>query len=443
MTSAMSSRLLALVALVVGSGTLLPAQSPAPARGQRLVEVTRAAQGESVSCMRATQSGAVPTRDGALFVAVTRAKSSGPAPDGGLAMMVSAIELWRSDDGGFAWRRATVVPTPDGGDATLVADGELLSCLWSAGAGEPFSSVFWQRYDPRTDRWLGEPVAIQRGSSRSDYYCASDLVRTPSGALVAVLGNGGDARAPAWNCSWSSGMRWLPAGGSEWQPLQQVNVSSYGCCASAIARGELVDITYRTCPNEAIHGLRSLDARTGKFVQDSDVNAANDPVEDRFIANVGVMCVDGTGGRSVLHLIGAKSPGRGRLAVSWSRPDGPVRTTEIADDAPLQAGNENPMHYTLARGPGNQVYAYFAKVSEEFSSLWQCVVEEGVPVGAAKCVVQGKPNMFVQVSGMRASDAFCGLHVVTVGRGEGQGGGVVSVFGSWPSRTVWAKGAAR
>jgi hypothetical protein len=434
-----STRPLATLAVAIAIGSGLSAQtSPPPARGQRLIEVTRAAEGEAISCMRATQNGAVPTRDGALFVAVARSR---PKPDS--IERAVTVELWRSDDGGLAWRRAAQVSTPGAGDLTMVPDGELLSCLWTAGDGQPFSSVFWQRYDPRTDQWVGEPVAIERGSSRDDYYCASDLVRTAGGALVAVIGNGGAVRAPAWNCSWSSGMRWLPAGATEWAPLVQVNAANYGCCANAIARGDLVDITYRTCPHEAIHGLRSVDARTGKLVQENDVNAANDPVEDRFIANVGVLCVDGTGGRSLLHLIGAKSPGRGRLAVSWSMPDGPVRTTEIAADAPLQAGNENPMHYTLARGPGNQVFAYFAKVSEEFSTLWQCVVEEGLPVGEARRVVVGKPNAFLQLSGMRASDAFCGLHVVTLGRAEGQGGGVVSVFGSWPARAVWARHAPR
>jgi len=230
-----AKRLLATIALVA-SGLPLRAQTlPAPARGQRLIEVTRAAEGERISCMRATQNGAAPTRDGALFVAVARAR-----PVAGATGFTVAVELWRSDDGGFTWRRAAEVPTPGAGDATLVPDGELLSCLWSASDGQPFSSVFWQRYDPRTDRWVGAPVAIERGSGSDDHYSASDLVRTAGGALVAVIGNGGAVRAPAWNCSWSSGMRCLPAGsmraaphdGQKPRPLHE-NATTSSCPQSS------------------------------------------------------------------------------------------------------------------------------------------------------------------------------------------------------------------
>lgn len=415
------------------------AQTPPPLRGQRLIEVTRAAATEYVSCMAATQNGAAPARNGALFVPVVRSTFQGPI-DGARGELVDAeLELWRSDDGGLTWRRANVAPTKREGNAALVPDGELLSCLWSAANDQPFGSVFWQRYDPRTDQWIGSPVTIAAGTSTSEQCGVSDLARTDSGALVAVVGNNAEAKAPVWNCPWSTGMRWLAAGKTEWAPLVQVNVNNYGCCANAMVRGELVDICYRTNPGAQVHGLRTVDARTGQFVQASDENAANAPAADAYVANVGVLCRDATGGRSLLHLLGDHGPGKGRLAVSWARPGEPVRTTVVAEDPPLAAGNENPQHFTLARGPGNQVFVYFSKQSEEFAKLWQCVVEEGLPVGDAKLVASGEANAFLAVTGMRCSDVFSGLHIVTLGRGGKLGGGVVSVFGTWPARSVWQK----
>lgn len=421
---------------------LVAAQEPPPKRGQRLVEITRAAAGEYVGGMASTQNGAAPTRSGALFVPIVRA-----ADVAGVDRLHdrrrSDLELWRSDDGGLSWRKAASTPTDNDCNGVVVPDGELLSVLWCATGATTFGSVFWQRYDPRTDGWIGAPVLLAAGASNDDQFAPSDLVRTPAGALVAVFGNRATARAPAWNCSWSTGMRWLAAGAEPgaWAEMVQVNVFSYGCAASAMGRGELVDISYRTNPNQAIHGLRTFDASKGTFVQESDQNVGPEPGPEQFVANIGVLCVDGTGGRSLLHLLGDHEPGKGRLAVSWSRPGEPLRTTTIAEDPVLKAGNENPQHFTLARGPGNQVFAYFSKQGEDFANLWQCVVEEGRPMGEAKVVARGAAKAFAIVSGMRCSEVFSGLHVVTTARAEPTSGGVVSVFGSWPARSVFAKAA--
>ena len=424
--------------------SLLPlvAQEPPPKRGQRLVEITRAAARESVGGMAPTQNGAAPTRNGALFVPIVRVTNVAGV-DRLHDSRRSDLELWRSDDGGSSWRKTASTSTDNDSNGVVVPDGEHLSVLWSAVGSATFGSVFWQRYDPRTDRWLGEPVLLAAGVSDDDQCAPSDLVRTPAGALVAVFGNRSTVRAPAWNCSWSTGMRLLAAGAAPtaWSEMVQVNVASYGCAASAMGRGELVDITYRTCPNEAIHGLRTVDATKGTFVQDRDENVGPEPGPEQFVANIGVLCVDGTGGRSLLHLLGSHGAGKGRLAVSWSRPGEPLRTTTIAEDPVLHAGNENPQHFTLARGPGNQVFAYFSKQSEDFANLWQCVVEEGRPMGEAKVVARGDAKAFVTISGMRSSEVFSGLHVVTTARTEKAPGGVVSVFGSWPARSVFAKAA--
>lgn len=436
-------RSVSFVPLVLALSGPLFAQEPTK-RGQHLIEVTRAGPDEMVGCSAAYQNGAAPARNGALFVLVSRA-TFGRQTGGNPGVLLGAdLELWRSDDGGLTWRRAASTPTGEDGNGSLIPDGDLLACLWSSRQGTPFSHVFFQRYDPANDRWLGEPVRLAEGVSVGGQYHAGDLVRTTEGALVAVFGNDAAALGPAWTCSWSTGMRWLKAGAAatDWSPVVQVNVNNYGCTASASARGSLVDITYRTNPGEAIHGLRTVDGATGQFAQPTDENAGPEPGPGQYIANLGILCGDGVGGRSLLHLLGDHAPGNGRLAVSWSRPGEPLRTTTIASDPVLCAGNENPQHFTLARGPGNQVFALFSKQSEGFADLWQCVLEDGRPVGEAKVVAHGDKGAFVTLTGMRCSEVWSGLRAVTLGRTEQHPGGIVSVFGAWPARSVWNKPTA-
>jgi hypothetical protein len=414
-------------------------QQPA-ARGQRLVEVTRAGASEYVASMRGTQNGQCPTRDGGLFVAVTRTRFHGFAASGGVNVVDSDLELWRSDDGGLTWCKATSMATTGDGDAAIVPDGDLLACAWTASEGKAGSSVFFQRFDPKAKAWLGAPVQLADGISSDDQYSCSDLARAADGSLVVAIGNNAQPRQPAWTCPWSTGMSWLPQGKGDWKPVQQVNVNFYGCCASLTSEGDLVHFTYRTNPGEAIHGLRTFDCKRGEFLQAREDNAGNEPTPDNLIANVGVFCADGAGGRTLLHLVGPHQPGKGALAVSYAANGGDAtRTTRLAEDPPLHAGNENPVHYSLARGPGRQVFAYFSKQDEKFSKLWQCVVEEGQPIAPPKVVAEGDENAFLQVSGMRVGEVFCGLHMATLSRNEKAPGGVVSVFGSWPSRAVWTK----
>ena len=419
----------------------VPAQQ-LPCRGQGLVEITRAGVDEIVSCMSSRANGAAPSRDGALFVLVHRIKSTSKA---GHTIHDNGLELWRSNGDGSAWRRAAVAPVDQSRSGVLAPDGDLLSCLWSASEGRPFGNVYWQRFEPRTEQWIGSPMLLAEGRHTSDQFGVSDLVRTEGGALVAVFGNNADVRAPVWNCPWSTGMRWLGSGcgDQEWSPMVQVNVIPYGLCATAAARGHLVDIVYRTNPGDAIHGLRTVDGRDGEFVQESEENAGQEPAIGSWIQNQGVLCIDGTGGRTLLHVLADYQSGAGRLVVSWSRPGQPVRTATIAEDPPLEAGNNTSFHFTLARGPGNQVFAYFAKVSEHFANLWQCLVEDGLPVGAGKCVAHGKPNDFFMQTGMHHGDALTGMHVVTLGRPAAAPGGVVSAFGSWPARTIWSAPSGR
>lgn len=435
-------RLADLLLLSLGCGQLT-AQQPipaprqaAPGRGPALVTLTTAAPNEAVGTSTPWQHGLIPTRDGSLFALVVRTRWRDAARTGEPS---SDLELWRSRDRGLSWQHATSAPTRNDADGTLVPDGDGLALAWTARNGKAWCSVFAQRYDPQQNAWLGAPAVLAAGTCERDQYFASDVERTSQGALVVAIGSHGSPPAPAWNCGWSTGLSWLLPGAATWTPVAQTNVNSYGCCGTLAARGNFVDVTYRTCPDEAIHGLRTLDLTTGQYVQATEDCAMTAPREGAFITNVGILAVDGTGARSILHLLGDHTPGKGRLAVSYGKVGEDWVTTDLADDPPLHAGNENPQHFALARGPANQLHAYWSKASEQFASLWTCALEDGKAVGAPRVVAKGTPNSFLALSGNRTPQAFSSAHVVTRGAPAEHPNGIVSVYGTWPAPTAWAR----
>ncbi len=412
-----------------------PAPVPPPVRGQRLIEITRAAADEAVSCMPVYAHGTAPARNGALFVLVSRATYAGPGRTGDAT---SAIELWRSDDRGASWRRATVVPGRGASECAIAPDGADMVCAWTAANGGKWSNVFAQRYDVAKNEWLGAPQQLTQASGDEDQYFATDVARAANGAIVVAIGSHRSPPMPPWTCGWSAGMRCLLPGKTEWTPVQQVNADSYGVAGNMLVRGDCIDFTFRSCPAEAVHALRTFDCARGKLLDPTPPITPPDPAADACIANVGLWCADGTGGRSLIHLRGAHEAGRGRLAVAHARAgSSEFHTVDLADDPTLQAGNENPTHYTLARGPGNQVLAYFSKVGEQFANLWQGLLEDGVLVGAPRIVVNGQPGQFALLNGMRLGEAFTGLHVIVAARSEKEPGGVIQAFGTWPAPTVW------
>lgn len=418
-----------LIPLTAGAAT---AQKQTALRGPRLVEVTRAGPNETIGVPSSTMSAVAALRDGTLFVAVAR----GLAPVAG-EPAEGDFELWRSDDGGVTWRKAGNAPTRRDSVGAIAAVGDRLECLWTSHDGGVYANAMHQAFDTRRDAWVGEPQTLAKGVDDEDQYYAADLVRTDDGSLVALIGSHRSPPAPVWNCGWSTGLRCLRPGKSEWTPLVQVNVASYGCLANAIVRGNVVDVTYRSCPSEAEHGLRSYDVTTGAFGQLAHENCGPTPAPNGYAANVGVLCVDGVGGRSLLHLLGDHEPGHGRICVSYARPGEAIVTTVVADDPPLIAGNETAQHFVLARGPGLQVFAYFGKRSEQCADLWQCVLENGQVAVPARVVAHGDPGAFANLVGLRDSAVFSGLHGAVSARGEACPGGMVSVFGTFPARTVW------
>jgi hypothetical protein len=433
-TTSRAPSLAVVTTLACAVAATLPAQTRSGPRGPRLVEITRAATDEAVAVMAPSQHGVAAARNGVLLVLVTRAKWAAPDRTG---VATSDLELWRSDDRGTSWRRVATADTEGDADGAIVVDGEHLACAWTATNGK-LANVYWRRYDLARERWLGEREQLTAATGEQDQYFATDLVRARGGALVVAIGSHRDPPAP-WTCGWSTGMRWLRAGEQKWSPLEQVNVDPYGCAGNLAARGDVVDFTFRSNPRQAVHGVRSFDAQRGAFVDDAGPASPADPAENSFIANLALWCVDGTGGRTLLHVLGDHAPGRGRLAITYSRGDGPFRCVDLADDAPLHAGNENPTHFALARGPGNQVFAYFGKASEQFANLWQGVVEDGAVTLPPRVVHRGEAGDFAHLNGMRHADSYSGLHVVATSKRHAAGGGAVTAFGNWPATTVWTE----
>jgi hypothetical protein len=427
-------------ALLVSAAAELAAQNPAAAtpRGQLLIEVTQAAANEYVAGAATYQHGACPTRNGALFVVVVRTRFAGPERTG---VATSDLELWRSDDRGASWQRAASTPTLSDGDGAIVPDGEQLACTWSAYGDSKWTNVYAQRFDVAKNEWIGAPEQLTKATGDEDQYFTPDIARTANGTLVVSIGCHRSPPNPPWSGGWSTGMRALPPGAAAWTPLQQVNGDSYGVAGNLLARGDLVDFTYRNNPgwSNAVHGLRSFDAAKMELLAIAPPITSVEPEQNSMTANTGILCSDSSGGRSLLHLVGNHQAGQGRLAVSFARGEQPFRTVDLIEDPPLHAGNENSTHFTLARGPGNQVWAYFGKASEQFANLWQCLLEDGVAVGAPRIVLKGEPQQFALLGGMRTDGVFCGLHAVVTARTPKQPGGVVSVFGSWPSRTIWLR----
>lgn len=420
-------------------GALLTAAPFTPAqqgRGKPLyATVTAAAANERVTCMAPYQNGVTPTRDGSLFVLVGRTTYDDASRKGSRRQQV---ELWRSRDG-CEWRLAATPPTFENSSASMTPDGDLLAVAWSATDGDEWRDVLFQRFDPARDAWIGEPTALARGAHADDQYVPHSLVRTASGALVAAIASHRSPPQPVWNHAWSLGMRWLPPDDTTWRDLQQVNVKGYGQGGNALVRGDEVDFTYFSRPDRTVHSLRTFDVATGEFRQVADQSASAKPADGTIVSGVAICCSDETGGRTLIHVLGQTQGGSGRLSISYSRQDFAPTTITLVEDPPLLSGAVTPTNYTLVRGPGNQVFAYFSKADERHANLWQCVVEQGRPLFAPTCVIEGVDGQFERLNGMRTMQAMSGLHVVSSGPTAEQQHGAVCVYGPALSRTVWGE----
>jgi hypothetical protein len=427
--------------LVLLLATHLPSQTPPsprpPRRGAELRQLTVATPEQVVSIPTNSQHGLVATADGTLFALVVRAQFQNAEHTG---IATSDLELWTSTDRGEHWTHCGSAPTRDDCDGAMVPEGDGVTLAWAARDGGAVSDVFTQHFAAAKAQFVGAPLRLTAGTGEQDQYFLPDLECTADGALVVAFGCHRAPQRGPWRCGWSTGLRWRAPGRDVWSEVVQANVSTHGVGGTLAAHGNAVDVVYRTNPRQAILGLRTWLPATGTFAQEQDhpATAAQEGMEP--VANVASLAIDALGGRTVLHVLGGDTPGQGRLAVSFARagatgPDA-FTTQDLCADPPLVGGNENPKHFVLCRGPGNLVYAYFAKAEEQFAALWQCALTDGQAAFPPQRVVEADAAAFLVLSGNRCAATTSTAQVLVLGRSAQHPGGVVSVFGTWPAQTT-------
>lgn len=416
---------LALVALLT--------QGYAQARPLRQVVVVRCGAGEAYAAMGPQQRSIVRARDGNYWLLLAHHVDA----DAGKGRKRSdRLELWCSADG-TQWAKGTEVPMPDSGSGSLVADPAQpqIALVWQSSAlQQGIASVYSQVFDAAQRLWLGEPLLVAKGASEEDQYFANDLDRTADGSLVAAIGSHRNPPQPAWNCGWSTALSVLRPQDRAWSPLQQINVASYGVGGGIHARGSMVHMCYRTCPDEAIIGLRSYDVAKGAFVQAKDEQVSLPLEQPLGIANTCVPMIDALGGRYVLYVVGDHNPGKGRLCIGYAEDAAAAwRTLELATDAACIRGNENYASFTMARGPGNQVHAFYSKTAEASAVLYQRVLDHGELIGDERAVANGAAGAYLAVTGIRQPELRTGVLVVSTSRTEQDPGGAICVLGNLPA----------
>ena len=405
-------------------------EAQAVAREFRESLVATAAPGEVLGSAPSYSKAVARGRDGAWWLMLGRFAAVAKG-----AQQVWRVELWRSVDG-MQWEQRAICPLRTASCGSIVADALTaeLHLLLSLSPDGKWSEPWHIAFAVEKGEWVGNPQQLAAATADEDQYFANDIDCTRSGTLVAVIGSHRNPQAKGWNGGWSSGLRTRKPQSKDWSGLTAINVANYCVSSNLTVRGELLDCSYRTCPFGAIVGIRTWDAQKGAFVQPAD-EVANGPLEDNLgVCNSSVVCADATGGRYVLFVVGGWGPGTGRLCVSYCGPESSEWTRkDVAEDAPLQSGNENYSHFALARGAGNQIVAFYAKVSEDHANLYQRVFDSGELVGEEKLVARDRPGAFLVVSGNKQAELRPGIQVVATRSGESLSRASVVVYGVLPA----------
>lgn len=413
-------------------GTLSVAQAPATLPRQfREVLVVRAEPGETVVSMACTQKAVARSSDGTWWLTIGR---YAPKDEAAGRAERSALELWSSIDG-IQWASAATVPMTRSGGASLVADPDrpVLHMLWSRADDNGLNEPYYQAFDLARREWVGTPNCLQKAVSADDQYYACDLERAQNGTLVAAFGSHSSPPFPPWKSGWSSAIRVLEPAAKEWGPVQLLNVASYGVGTDLCQNGNRIESSYRTCPYEAIVAVRTYDAATRAFVQEIDEPVSGAMEGSLGIANTCMVAVDALGGRYVMHVYADMGPGNGKVRVAYAPPGGSEwRCSEVFADAPMIRGNEHYSHFVLARGPGNQVLAFYGKLEEECANLYQRVFDGGECIGSEKLLSKGRPGAFSSLCGNKQGGLKPGVQLVATRRGEAAESAAVAVYGVLP-----------
>lgn len=417
------------IALVGGLAT-----AQTPTREFREVVVARAAQGEQIVSAPHWGKAVARGRDGAWWLTLGRSQLA----DAQRQVERSwGVELWRSMDG-MRWELGARFPMERSVCGAIVAapDTALLHLLVSVTNARGWSEPFHLAYDVERAAWVGEPSCLAAAAGDEDQYWANDIECAEGGDIVALFGCHRTPQQKGFDCGWSSALRCRSRDGAKWTPLQQVNVSSYGVGSNLSLRGGLVDCSYRTCPNGAITSIsvRTFDVAKRAFVHATDVAVHGEFPNNLGVCNSSVIAVDATGGRYVVFALGQWDAGAGKFVVAWRGPDADAwKLSDLAEDAPLRSGNENYVHFALARGAGNQMVALYGKSSEDHANLYQRVFDAGEAVGQEQIVMRDKPGAFACLVGHKAGELRPGIQLVATRAGDALQRGSVAIYGVLPA----------
>jgi hypothetical protein len=129
----------------------------------------------------------------------------------------------------------------------------------------------------------------------------------------------------------------------------------------------------------------------------------------------------------------APAPVAGALILATAMPDGEWQRHVLAHDEKVRGGGDALYaHFTLARGPGNGVVALFAKVADEFATLWSAHVADGAPRGEPRRLAQGPAHAFAYVNGLRTGGFTTSLQGVVSGVTEAAPSGRIVIVGGRP-----------
>lgn len=403
----------------------LVAAAPLAAQKAAFATVTTAGAGEHVSVTLPFQRMAAYGADGQWYLIVHRRLA-------GDDVLAAELELWRSP-GGLQWQLVGRTPTERDGNATLVAEPERkrLHVVWEARESQ-WTSVHHGVFDLVNSRWLGEPTVLAAGTDVDDQYYANDVCLA-RGRLVAAIGAHRNPRTAGFT-HWSTCLRVLSGeldgGEAAWSAPRAVNVGNCGVWGDLAEDGNVVLSSFRTYTD----GGHCIAARAFDVVHDAFLTTSDErivPLPDGPLgnSNASLTAVDLLGHRYVMTTLGASEAGKGRIVIAHAPRDEPSwQTIVLADDPPLLEGNHNPRHLALARGPGNQLIAFYAKASEGHAALHLQVLDGGRVVGQEREIERGAPGTFERLCGVRQSLRRLGVQLA-VSEGEASTPSRVRVYG--------------
>ncbi len=410
------------VALLLSAA--LTAQSTKPSPGWRTIA---AGDGDGVhfSVNRSHRNVLCFVGD-AIFCLVRR--ESRDVPSGPVGILMSTC------DGGLTWQEATQIPVDQFELGAIAAgpEGTELHVVWNARGEDGYHSVYYQAFDAAKREWVGERERLAQGTNGNNQYLAENIAVTSDGTLIAMISAHRSPKAP-WTF-WCTGLRLKGPKDESWSKPYIASGNWTGVAPGLQLHEDRAYLSYRSNgPNDFGIYRRVFDWRERKWTVEQTRVDEREP-DGVHASNTSTTLIDNSGRLYVLYAVGTPRAGSGglRLAFAKDRDAKELARIEVADDAELEGGNHNYRHYSLARGPGDQVLVFFSKMSEDFTKLYVATYVAGRRVGKVREIGTGKANAFQIVNGVRGDGFVSTLLAVVAGAGDLQGYAM-----RWPVKFYW------